>query len=101
MDGIANSHIRKWLGLPRCLSETGLFGRNILQLPLQSISLGYKQGKTRLVQDLRESTDQLMRSADAQVRTGGKWKAQVEVDQAISRLQHLEVVCRVQAGQTG
>ncbi|KAJ8391007.1 hypothetical protein AAFF_G00097850 [Aldrovandia affinis] len=35
------------------------------------------------------------------VRTGRKWKAQVEVDQAISRLQHLEVVGRVQAGQTG
>ncbi|KAJ8404983.1 hypothetical protein AAFF_G00329040 [Aldrovandia affinis] len=48
----------------------GLFGRNILQLPLQSISLGYKQGKTRLVQELRKSTDQLVRCADAQVRTG-------------------------------
>ncbi|KAJ8414518.1 hypothetical protein AAFF_G00037200 [Aldrovandia affinis] len=63
--------------------------------------LGYKQGKTRLVQELRESTDQLVRCADAQVRTGQKWKAQVEVDQAISRLQHLDVVGRVQAGRTG
>ncbi|KAJ8404856.1 hypothetical protein AAFF_G00332430 [Aldrovandia affinis] len=81
--------------------QTGLFGRNILQLPLQPISLGYKQGKTRLVQELGESTDQLVRCADAQVRTGRKWKAQVEVDQAISRLQHLEVVGRVQAGRIG
>ncbi|KAK0150712.1 hypothetical protein N1851_004673 [Merluccius polli] len=30
MDGKANSFIRKWLGLPRCLSETGLFGRDTL-----------------------------------------------------------------------
>lgn len=49
MDGIANSFIRKWLGLPQGLSETGLFRKNILQLPLQSIRLGYKQEKTRLI----------------------------------------------------
>ena len=54
MDEKAKSFIRKWLGLPRCLSETGLFGR---KLPLQSISLGYMQEKTRLVLELRESTD--------------------------------------------
>ncbi|KAJ8402771.1 hypothetical protein AAFF_G00364430 [Aldrovandia affinis] len=70
-------------------------------LAAASFSLGYKQGKTRLVQELRESTDQFVRCADAQVGTGRKWKAQVEVDQAISRLQHLEVVSRVQAGRTG
>ena len=46
MDGKAYSFIRKWLGLLRCLSETGLFGKNTLQLP--SISLGYKQENTRL-----------------------------------------------------
>ncbi|KAI4884285.1 hypothetical protein NFI96_019991 [Prochilodus magdalenae] len=75
MDGKANSFIQKWLGLPRCLSETGLFGRNILKLPLQSISLGYKQEKTRLV---------LVSNA------------QTEVDQASSHLQHQEIVGRVQ-----
>ncbi|KAK0138756.1 LINE-1 retrotransposable element ORF2 protein [Merluccius polli] len=31
MDGLANSSIRKWLGLPRCLSDVGLFSRNMLQ----------------------------------------------------------------------
>ncbi|KAJ8397209.1 hypothetical protein AAFF_G00440430 [Aldrovandia affinis] len=89
---------RKGVRNDNTIFVTGHFGRNMLQLPLQPISLGYKQGKTRLVQELRESTDQLVRCADAQVRTGRKWKAQVEVDQAISRLQHLEVVGRVQAG---
>ncbi|KAJ8417897.1 hypothetical protein AAFF_G00227400 [Aldrovandia affinis] len=90
-----------WQELTEANSLEILFGRNILQLPLQSINLGNKQGKTRLVQELRESTDQLVRCADAQVRTGWKWKAQVEVDQVISRLQHLEVFGRVQAGWTG
>ena len=58
MDGKANAFIRKWLGPPRWISETGLFGKNALQLPLQSIALGYMQEKTRLVLELRESTDQ-------------------------------------------
>ncbi|KAK0146566.1 hypothetical protein N1851_014105 [Merluccius polli] len=57
MDGLANSSIRKWLGLPRCLSDVGLFGRNMLQLPLRSIGLGYKQERARMVLELRESTD--------------------------------------------
>lgn len=34
MDEKANSFIRKWLGLPRWLSETGLFGMHTLQLLL-------------------------------------------------------------------
>ncbi|KAA0713713.1 hypothetical protein E1301_Tti015789 [Triplophysa tibetana] len=40
MYGLANSFFRKWLGLPRCLSDVGLFGKNMLQLPLRSIALG-------------------------------------------------------------
>ncbi len=101
MDGKANAFIRKWLGLPRCLSETGLFGKNTLQLPLQSISLGYKQEKTRLVLELRESADQAVRNANPKVLTGRKWNAQTEVDQAVSRLQHQEIVGRVQKGRAG
>ncbi|RXN29065.1 hypothetical protein ROHU_018794 [Labeo rohita] len=101
MDGKANSFIRKWLGLPRCLSETGLFGKNMLQLPLQSIQLGYMQEKTRLVLELRESTDESVRNTNAKVPTGRKWNAQTEVDQAVSRLQHQEIMGRVQAGRAG
>lgn len=98
MDRLANSIIRKWLGLPRCLSDIGLFGRNTLQLPLRSISLGYRQEKARMVLELRESTDQLVRAAGSQIRAGRKWKAQEEVDMAISRPKHQEVVGRVQEG---
>ena len=101
MDSTANSYIRKWLGLPRCFSDTGLFGKNILQLPLKSISLGYKQEKTRLVLELRESRDEAVKSAAVTVRTGRKWKAHDEVDQAVSRLQHKEVLGRVQDSRAG
>ena len=86
-----------WLGLP----VVGLFGRNTLQLPLQSIGLGYKQDKARIVLELRESTDLLVRAAGSQIRTGRKWKAQEEVDLAISRLNHRKVVGRVQEGRAG
>lgn len=43
MDRLANLFIKKWLGLPRCLSDVGLFDRNTLQLPLQSLSQGYRR----------------------------------------------------------
>ncbi|CAM4298856.1 unnamed protein product [Leuciscus chuanchicus] len=74
MDGLANSFIR---------------------------NVGYKQEKARLVLELRETTDQLVRAAGIQIRTGRKWKAQEEVDRAIGRLKHHEVVGRVQEGRAG
>lgn len=72
MDAKANSFIRKWLGLPRCLSNIGLFGKCTLQLPLMSISLGYRQQKARVVLELRDSTDPFVKNTKALVRTGRK-----------------------------
>ena len=63
--------------------------------------MGYKQEKTRLLLELRESTDQSVRNAGVKVRTGRKWDAQTEVDRAVGRLQHQEIVGRVQAGRAG
>lgn len=48
MDRKTNSYIKKWLDLPHGLANMALFGRNILELPLKSISLGYKTRPTRL-----------------------------------------------------
>ena len=101
MDQKANNYIRKWLGLPRCLSNVALFGRNTLQLPLKSISLGYKLEKVRLVFELRDSTDPVVSQARPAVRTGRKWRAEQAVDQAISQLEHQEVVGWLQQGKTG
>lgn len=80
MDGISSGYNRKWMGLPRCFSETGLFGKNMQQLPLKSMNIRFKQEKTLLVVELR-------------VYPG--------VDQAISRLQNKEFVERVQDNQAG
>ena len=101
MDSLANNYIRKWLGLPRCLSDAGLFGWNMLELPMKSISLGYKQEKACLVLELKDSADQLIKSAKVPIRTGCKWKAQAEVDHAISSLQHREVMGSVQTSRAG
>lgn len=82
MDGIANSYKRTWLGLPRCFSDISLFNKNILQLPLKSISLGYKQEKTCLLLELTESRDATVKGAGATIHTGRKWRAQEEVGKA-------------------
>ncbi|KAL7395412.1 hypothetical protein ABVT39_016252 [Epinephelus coioides] len=101
LDSKANNYIRKWLGLPRCLFTAALFGSTTLKLPLKSISLGYRQEKVRLVFELRDSPDPAVQNAKAHVCTGRKWDAAKAVDQAITRLKHLEVVGFQQQGRAG
>ncbi|KAJ8352978.1 hypothetical protein AAFF_G00124830, partial [Aldrovandia affinis] len=101
MEAKANSFIRKWLGLLRCFSAAGLYGRNSLQLPLKSITLGYRQEKARLVMELRDSSDRTVKEANARVATGRKWRAEEEVQKVMGRLQHQEVVGMVQTGRAG
>lgn len=99
MDGKAKSLIRKCHGAS--LKRASIFERNTLQLLLKSIGLVHKQEKTRIVLELRESTDQTVRNVNIKVLTGRRWNAQIEVDQAISHLQHQGIVDRVQAGRAG
>ncbi len=101
MEAKANSFIRKWLGLPRCFSAAGLYGWNSLQLPLKSITLGYRQEKARLVMELRDSSDRAVADADARVETGRKWRAKEEVQKVMGRLQHQQIVGMVQIGRAG
>ncbi len=101
MEAKANSFIRKWLGLPRCFSAAGLYGWNSLQLPLKSITLGYRQEKARLVMELRDSSDRAVADADARVETGRKWRAKEEVQKMMGRLQHQQIVGMVQIGRAG
>lgn len=102
MDAKANKCIRKWICLPWGLSNIGLFGKNILQLPLKSINLGYRQEKVRPSLELRDSTDPFVKkNNEALVQTGRKWRAGEAVDQAISRLMHTEIVGRTQSGRPG
>ncbi len=92
MEAKANCFIRKWLGLPWCFSAAGLYGWNSLQLPLKSITLGYKQEKARLVMELRDSSDRAEADVNSRVETGRKWRAKEEVQKVIGRLQHKQIV---------
>lgn len=51
-----------------CL-DTGLYGKNALQLLLKSIKLRYWQRKTRLVVKLRDSRDQLIKRSQRGMST--------------------------------
>lgn len=100
MDRKANGYIKKWLGLPCALVNMALFGRNILELSLKSINLGYKQEKVRLLFELRESPDPLVRNTEGQIRTGRKRSMTQTVEQATNQLKHLENVGFSQPGRT-
>ena len=53
------AYTRKWLGLPKCLNNTALYGRGLpLELPVTSLVEEYKAGKVRTVMMLRYSKDQ-------------------------------------------
>ena len=58
-------------------------------------------GVARLVMELRDSSDNAVKDMHPRVATGRKWRAEEEVQKAATRLQHQEVVGRVQTGRTG
>lgn len=51
--------------------------------------------------ELRDSSDRAVTAANARIVTGRKWRAKEEVQKAIGRLQHQEVVGVVQTGRAG
>ncbi|XP_071124333.1 uncharacterized protein [Mytilus edulis] len=78
-----NSHLRRWLGVPRSFTAIGLYSRSSqLQLPLTSTLEEYKVSKGRLVMTLRDSKDSKISKAGIQTRSGRKWSARTAVDQA-------------------
>ncbi|CAM4536072.1 unnamed protein product [Leuciscus chuanchicus] len=73
---------------------------------LQDFSTGWQQLEVGIAMGcaispiLFVSAFEAVRNANPKVLTGRKWNTQTEVDQAVSRLQHQEIV-RVQAGKAG
>ncbi|XP_078583875.1 uncharacterized protein LOC144866388 [Branchiostoma floridae x Branchiostoma japonicum] len=101
VEGKANSFVRKWLGVPRCLSRTALAGRNKLTLPITSITEEYKLEKVRTALELKWSQDNAVRAAYRGQKTGRKWNPDGVIDQAVSRLKHRDIVGAVQQGRCG
>jgi len=47
MEILVSLYIRKWLGVPRCLSTVALYGKGILQLPVSSLVEEFKRTEVR------------------------------------------------------
>ncbi|KAK7889536.1 hypothetical protein WMY93_025096 [Mugilogobius chulae] len=97
-----SSYLRRWLGLPRSLSSTALYGRkNKLQLPFNSLAEEFKVTRARQVLLYRDSSDSKVARAGIEVRTGRKWKAHDAVAQAEARLKHSELTGTLAHGRAG
>lgn len=101
LERLMNSHVRKWLGLPKCFSSVGLYSDGDLSLPISSLVEEFKCAKVRLEMSLTDSRDPVVRGAPPTLATGRKWTPATAVQQAKSALLHRDVVGHVQQGRGG
>lgn len=99
MERKISSYLRRWLGLPRSLSSSALYGTsNILQLPISGLNEEFMVSRTREALQYRESRDPKVASAGIQVRTGRKWSAGKALVVAESWLRQKELVGPIATG---
>lgn len=84
-----SSFARKWLGLPRCLSNIGLYRKGIL-------AEEYKCTKVRMEMTLKESCDPCVAPVALTLATRRKWTPSAATHQAKSALKHWDVVGHMQ-----
>ena len=99
LERTVSSYIKKWLGLPRCLSNNNLYGHSALELPVSSLTEEFKCTKVRLNMTLTDSQDDMIRAAAPRLVTGRKWIPSEAVQQAKSALRHGDIVGQVQHGR--
>ncbi|XP_025760230.1 uncharacterized protein LOC112844845 [Oreochromis niloticus] len=92
LERLVSSYVKKWLGLPKCLSSIGLYSDGILSLPIPSLVEEFKCAKVRLEMSLTDSQDPIVRGTAPTLATGRKWTPATSVLQAKSALQHRDVV---------
>lgn len=98
----ANAHVRKGLGLPRCLSNVGLYSKGVLSLPSSSPVDEYKCAKVRVAMSLTESQAHVLKEIAPTLSTERKWMpAAAEMDVWKSALHHQNIVGHVQQGRVG
>ncbi len=97
-----SSYLRRWLGLPRSLSNIGLYGNtNKLRLPFSSVREEFIVAQAREHLQYSGSRDAKVSGAGIVVRTGRKWKAAEAVQQAETRLKHKAILGTVAQGRAG
>lgn len=94
--------IRKWLGVPPCLSDVALYCKKAkIIFPFMSVTEEYKAGKARLAMMLRESVDVIVRKTLLNLTTERKWKARKAVDSTQEALKLKEVMGHTQINRLG
>lgn len=96
-----SSHVRKWVGLPRCLTSIGLYGNGALSLPISRLMEECKCAKVRWDTLLKESRDTVVRYASPNLVTGRKWNPARAVQDAKSAIRHRDIVGQVHKGREG
>ena len=95
-----SNRLRRWLGLPRCLSSAALYG-NALRLPCSSLVEEFKITKTRELLQYTESEDPKVAAAGIQIRSDRKWSARRELQVAEERLRHKDILRSIAKGRAG
>ncbi|KAK0145573.1 hypothetical protein N1851_015527 [Merluccius polli] len=101
LEKMINSFVRKWLGVPRCLSSVALYGKGIVELPISSLTEEFKCAKARLEMTLTQSKDPVVRKVAPTVKAGRKWNPEQAVKQAQVALRHRDIMGHVQHGRGG
>ena len=94
--------LKKWLKLPRSLSDACFYSKSTkLKLPYSSLTEEFKAAKARNFVTLRESKDECIKNADIAVDAGKKANTKNSVDEAKSRLRVQEMVGVPNKGKEG
>ncbi|KAK7886737.1 hypothetical protein WMY93_026358 [Mugilogobius chulae] len=101
LERMISSYAKKWLGLPRCITNSALYGRGILELPLTSLQEEFKCAKVRLEMTLAESRDTIVAQTVPTLSAGRKWSPAEAAAQAKTALRHQDIVGYVQMGRQG
>ena len=102
MEKICNRYLRKWLGVPRCFTDVGLYGStNMVQLPLKSLVEEFKVVKVQAQVTLLQSSDKTVSEAGMVLRSGRKWSVKNSAYEAESRVKHKEIVGTTAMGRRG
>ena len=71
----SNKYLLKWLGVPPCFSEVGLYTNSgNLQLPISSLVEEFKIGKAHLHM-MMDSVNNVIQKAYPEIKSGMKWSA--------------------------
>lgn len=92
-------YLRSWLGLPRSLSITTLYGNTYkLRLPLKSIEKEFKALHAKEMLQFWESSNPEVSREGVAVKTDRKWRVEAAVEQARSWLLSWCPVARERSG---